>query len=114
MEILAHKAGRLPLGIWLAWVALAFSAGVYLEVVIILKGFRYADLFVFWPVTIIAAIALFGRRLIAREFSGMSYALLLYHCVAHGKPIIGIPIAIFGFLGLIANRRWFDEYLLRT
>lgn len=114
LNIMTRKVGRLPFGIWLAWAALAFSAGVYLEVVVEMRWFRYADIFAFWPATIAAAIALFRRRLIAREFAGMSYVLLLYHCIAHMEPLIGIPIALLGFLGLIANRRWFDECLRKT
>lgn len=113
LTFFTYKIGRLPAGIWFAWAALAFSAGVYLNMALPNMVFRTADIFAFWPVTIAAAVALFKRRLIARTFSGMSYILLLYHCIAHREPLIGIILAPLGFLGLIVNRRWFDEHLPR-
>lgn len=113
MWIFTFKLAGKPFGIWLAWVALAYSSGVYLGASWPNLTVRPADVCVFWPITIASAFALLRRRLIALTLAGMTFALLLYHCVAHGEPVLGMLLAPLGFLGLLINRRWFDERLLR-
>lgn len=98
-----RKLGSKPLGIWIAWVALLYN--------LILNVWRFdVDSFLGLPILFLAMILLMMRRIAACVFAGMSLILMLRSAVTHTMPF-GILLAIFGFLGILANRKWFDEHL---
>ena len=113
----AKFLGR-PLGVWLAWAALVYFAVLAvkgaLDLVAKSEGAvpTLSDVLVAWPILIAAMVALARRRLLARLLGGMAMALLLYHSLARVDPA-GIILAVLGFWGLVASRRWYDEKLLR-
>ena len=106
-----------PLGVWLAWAALVYFAVLAvkgtLDLVTKSEGGlvpTLSDVLVTWPILIAAMVALARRRLLARLLGGMAMALLLYHSLARVDPA-GIALAVLGFWGLVASRRWYDEKL---
>lgn len=115
---LGIKTGGRPLGIWVAWLALAYTAAVTLRGLAALIGITtdaasrpvLADIVVAWPILILAIIALLRRRFIARTFVGMTLAVAMYRAVAEADWL-GIVLALLGFIALLPNRRWFDESL---
>lgn len=117
---LVFKFGSKPVGIWLAWAALAWAAGLMLKATSFLWGMCAAnclqplplDLIVSWVLLIGATIALLRRRCIAVTLSGMALVSVLQGQSMSCCPF-GIVLAAFGFIGLLANRRWFDERLPR-
>jgi hypothetical protein len=110
---LTRKFGTKPLGIWIAWLGLAAAAGKLLPRTLCGGCCWKAPTpegVALWVIMIAAAAALFARRLIARTFVGMALAFFLQASLATGDAW-GIVLPPIAFLGLIANRRWFEERL---
>jgi len=118
MKWLTNKVGDRPFGIWLAWVALFYAAILQIKFAMYFFGFidgpscmpKISDLAIDWLVLIAAVVSLFLRKLISRVFAGMALVQLLRLAAGYFWPF-GVLVAIVGFLGLFANRRWFDERL---
>lgn len=97
------KLGSKPFGIWIAWVALLYN--------LILETWRIdVDSLLGLPILFLAMMLLVMRRLAACVFVSMSLLLMLRDAITHAMPF-GILLAVFGFIGIFANRKWFDEYL---
>ena len=90
------------------WLAVFYST--ILNISTLLHKPQTADIVVVWPVLIVSIISLLRRRLICRTFTGMLIALTLEKTINLVLPI-GIILNIFALVGLLANRRWFDEVL---
>lgn len=110
------KLGSKPLGIWLSWLGLAYAAMAFANRFFsqagggVPGGRPVAEEFVAGAVVAAAIGALFRRRLIARMFCGMAMLMLLLHCISVRDPF-GIVLSPLAVLGIVANRRWFDEKL---
>jgi hypothetical protein len=105
------KLGSKPVGIWLAFAALAWALGIELRATAAVGG--RIEIFIGLPLLVGAFIALLSRRLIAVTLSGMALTAVVV-CQAVFFCPFGIALAALGFIGLLANRRWFDEKLPRT
>lgn len=110
------KVGRRPLGIWLAWLMLAFAALLQRQRLFDiaydpLHDLRtYFDVILNWTVWVIAVVALFMRREVVQIFGAIVCANLLVFSVSQ-TDWLGAAIAILGFIGLMVNRRWYDARL---
>jgi len=113
---LARKVGRLPLGIWFAWLAFAYAAAaqrhIFLDLVEDPIGYAsvHSGAMVGWAAIAAAIIALLMRRRISQLFGGIACANLLAHSIS-SADWFGALVVILGFAGLLANRRWFYEKL---
>jgi hypothetical protein len=119
LDIWTRRVGKRPVGIWIAWLALAYQGGIALrQLVALLTGGGCCDqpplarMIVVWPVMVGFAIALGRRRLFARMLGGISFSFLLYDSIG-SLDIAGMILAPLGFFGLVACRRWYDERLHR-
>lgn len=110
MRILERKLIDRPVGIWIGWIALLYCALHIAKNFILLGHIPPSFYIVKCPLLMIAVLALALRRLIARAFCGMAFALLLADAVDYSLPFAAI-LAVVGFLGISVNRRWFDEKL---
>lgn len=112
----ALKVGSKPLGIWFAWLMLAYAAIEQRDRLFMLAEdpagrFRLVSYaLINWPVLIIAIVALIMRRQITQVFGGIVCANLMIHTIYH-LNWFGTAIGVFGFAGLLINRRWFTEKL---
>lgn len=114
------KLGSKPAGIWLAWAALGWAAGLELRGAWdiwgicdagCLRPFPY-EMLISWPLLLGAGVALLLRRHVAVSLAGMALVSVVQVRAADCCPF-GIALAALGFVGLLANRRWFDERLPR-
>ena len=112
--ILTIKIGSKPLGIWIAWLGLAYAAATFAKAhyaladLALLGRTALAEIIATWAIIIAAIAALARRRLLTRMLSGMAMTLLFFHSLALGDgPGIVLPLLVIP--SLIANRRWFDE-----
>lgn len=113
VKILERKFIDRPVGIWISWVALLYCALHIAKNFVLLGHILPSFYIVRCPLLIIAVFALALRRLTARAFCGMAFALLLADAVDYSLPFAAI-LAVVGFWGISINRRWFDEKLPKT
>ena len=113
------KLGSKPLGIWVAWLGLAYSAMTFANKFFVLTDLSkvgrvaFAEGVATWAIIIAAIVSLARRRLMARMFSGMAMTLLFFHCLFWGE-LAGMLLAPVVVLAVASNRRWFDEKLPRA
>ena len=114
VRFLTQKLGRRPLGIWVAWLGLAYAAMAFSGKLTALWGAARLDSIAAeeclanWAIILAAIVALARRRLIARMFCGMAMTILFFHSLFHSdNPGMALSIAVLPCL--LANRRWFDE-----
>jgi hypothetical protein len=119
-EVLGRPArwkvfGR-PVGIWVAWLGLIYATRVFsaklvaLRNVAVLPRTALIEYIATWFIMIAAVVALARRRLIARMFGAMAMTLLFFHADFNSDGL-GMAIAILATLGLVLNRRWYNERL---
>lgn len=119
VTFLTLKFGSKPIGVWFAWIALAWGLGIALRESSSLFGMcsngclpGSHGLFISWFLLTWAIVSLFRRRLISITFSGMALVSVIQGQIAECCPF-SVVLAVLGFVGLLANRRWFDENLPR-
>lgn len=109
VDILIRKVLGRPIGIWLGWLALAYIAfaGFSAQEAV---GMR--SIIMLWAILLTASVMLMRRRLIALTFAGMAFALFFREAVMR-FDVAGLWLMPIGFVGMLANRRWFDERMPR-
>ncbi len=113
---LSRRVGRLPLGIWFAWLAFAYAAAAGRHTLFALiedpigNVSVYSVAMVNWAAIVAAVIALIMRRRISQLFGGIACANLLAYSISI-VDWFGVAVVVLGFTGLLVNRRWFYEKL---